>query len=187
MRTLEFGTFASGGFIPAHHHIEKFPGYNWKDDSKPPPGSFKTRRGRGAWRCGGKHAWGDFYMGRNRKTCPGCGHPQNKELSERMSWDLRYDKKRYKGTGYVLFQKNTGHTHGIVWGVPDTPKVVKTNGKHFKYAAARICELVHAQFPALSKEDLRPYWSRPVQLEDLNEAERLIDVLQRQHAERKTG
>lgn len=186
---LEHGTFPTGGFIAAHHHDQNFLGRDWDNDAQPPPGSFTIARNAkyddgkplGAWRCLKPHACGDYYMPSNRSSCESCGQSRIEKEYPIMTWDLPYGKTTGKRVSYVLFRKDTGwvpgYTKNKLW---DESRVVPRESKHKTYFPSRMCAFVKAQFPSLSVEDLRPYWSRPLVIEDFDEAERLLNIIKRQ-------
>jgi len=86
--------------------------------------------------------------------------------------------------GYILLKKGTN------WR-PDKysrkgPGAATTTSQHNVYASS-ICELLQAQYPALTVEDLKPYWSRPVKFERRRDIGRLKNLARLHRDLRRDG
>ncbi|KAF3050504.1 hypothetical protein E8E11_007516 [Didymella keratinophila] len=177
LSTLHSGTFSEGGFIPAHKHWRNCPGHNWTEESERPAEPLELSQGIGAWKCMAAHSWGDYYVVEERASCPGCGFGRDKpkDPGEREQWTVPYvrSNKQTKNNGYVLFRKATD------WKPDDYsskgPGAAKMNGHH-NLLAASLCELLQAQYPTLTVEDRKPYWSRPVKFASRTDISRLKNL-----------
>jgi hypothetical protein len=170
-------TLEPSDLIPAHSHID-YPGKDWVDETKPPPGHVpKARGGKGAWRCKRQHACGDIYNTSERATCGGC--TGEKTSVDTMDWDIPYDKNR--GCGYRIFHKNTGFVQTMsAKSFANASR--RDSGRHRNGKACRMRLLLRREFPEYSSEDLRPYWSRPFQwtTEEATDVERLMGVIRQE-------
>ncbi|KAH6618670.1 hypothetical protein C7974DRAFT_34543 [Boeremia exigua] len=170
------GTLAATGVVPEHTFIKDYPGHDWEDEERPPPGSTSARPGQGAWMCKNPHAYGNWYVGSKRKSCPACGLSQSSSVLKTMSWDLQNNGR---GTGFVLFRRNTGWTPDFEGAISRKGTKVARGGKgpYRHFHVARLWAAMRHQFPMLSDKELQDYCSRPVYLKDLTETERLMNII----------